>query len=70
MTYPKAWRERAREEAQRGPWKPEEDAQLIDATRCGLSVDYIAIGDRTFGEMLQRRLELLSSGAVQRAREI
>lgn len=70
MARPKAWRERAREEALRGPWTADEDAALIAATSCGLSVDHLKIEGRSFGEVMARRLELIEAGTVKRARAI
>lgn len=61
---PKSWTQRAREIALRGPWKAEEDAELINATSCGVCLEYVTIGDRTFGELLERRAELVAAGAV------
>jgi len=63
---PSSWRRRPGPR----PWTDEEDAEIINATGCGLSVDYLHIEGRTFGELMERRLELIEAGRVQRARAI
>jgi len=67
---PKSWTQRAREIRMRGPWTEDEDRELINAVSCGLSSDYWEIGDRTFGEIAERRLELIASGRVTPARPL
>lgn len=69
-TKPKEWTRLAREARLRGPWKPDEDAELIKATRCGVSLDYVTIGERTLPEILERRRELIEAGAVSMPRPI
>jgi hypothetical protein len=62
---PKSWTQRARAIALRGPWTEDEDAELINAVSCGVSLDYVTIGERTLPEILERRLELVEAGRVQ-----
>ena len=67
---PASWRRRARPPA--APFTLDEDAELKQMVRIGLSCDYYRIGlpDRGFGEILERRLQLIETGQLQRAREI
>lgn len=63
---PSSWRRRQYPKA----WTPEEDKALADMIRCGLSVDYYALPGRSFGEILDRRLELVEAGAVAHPKAI
>ena len=67
---PASWRRRARTQA--APFTLEEDAELKQMVRIGLSCDYYKLGlpDRGYGEILERRLQLIETGQLQRAREI
>ena len=65
---PPSWRKRPPP----APWTAEEDAELANMITCGLCAYFYQVGlpHRPFGEILQRRLDLVHSGQVQRARPI
>jgi|TARA_Y100000815_G_scaffold141107_1_gene127664 hypothetical protein len=67
---PISWRRRAKAPA--AAFTLEEDAELKDMVRIGLDCNYYQVGlpDRGFGEILERRLQLIENGQLQRAREI
>lgn len=63
---------RRRRSAPLAPFTAQEDAELAQMVRCGLSCDYYRshLPGRTFGEILDRRLQLIQSGQLQRAAPI
>ena len=67
---PASWRRRASTQA--APFTLEEDEELKQMVRVGLSCDYYKLGlpHRGFHEILDRRLQLIETGQLQRAREI
>ena len=67
---PASWRRRARTPLR--PFTIEEDAELKQMVRIGLCCDYYKLGlpSRSYGEILERRLQLVETGELQRAREI
>lgn len=54
------------------PWTPEEEAKLCQMVSCGLCVDHYAreLPTRRFGEILERRLELVEAGRVSHPRAL
>lgn len=62
------WRRRSPAAA----FTPNEDAELCQMVRCGLSVDFYSVGlpGRPLGEILDRRLQLIQSGQLRRAPSI
>jgi hypothetical protein len=50
------------------PFTPAEDAELARMVACGLASDFWHLGlpDRPFGEIAERRLQLIQAGAVRR----
>lgn len=48
------------------PWSPEEEKQLQDACRAGLSCDYwkTVFPDRTFGDVAEKRLTMREQGLI------
>jgi hypothetical protein len=62
--------QRVRQQAR--PWAPDEERLLIDAVSCGLSSYFwrYAFPDRQFGEIADRRLELIEAGVVRLAKLI
>lgn len=69
MRKPASWRRRPKTAA---PFTQDEDRELTQMVRCGLDCTYYQIGlpDRGFGEILERRLQLIQSGKLERARAI
>lgn len=63
---PPSWRKRPKPK----PWTDEEDAEIIRATACGLCLDHFHLEGRLFGDVLERRCELIEAGLVQMARAI
>lgn len=51
---------------QAAPFQPHEDAELCQMVGCGLSIEFYRenLPGRAFGEILDRRLTLIKSGAV------
>jgi hypothetical protein len=71
MTYRKtnrAWRNRPTPP----PWTAEEEAELIQMCRIGLSCDFYktALPDRQFGDILEKRLTLREAGLITYPRSI
>ncbi len=68
MPKPASWRKRP----PRRPWSPDEDDALADMLSCGLAVEFWQheLPERDFGDILQRKLELVTTGQAQRAMEI
>ena len=54
------------------PFTQDEDRELCTMVRCGLSSEFYqqALPHRHFGEILDRRLQLIETGQLQRARAI
>lgn len=54
------------------PFTPEEDRELCQMVRCGLASEYYqaSLPGRPFGEILERRLQLIETGQLQRAGEL
>lgn len=54
------------------PWTQAEEAELIQMCRCGLSCDYYktALPNRTFGEILEKRLSLREAGQITYPRDL
>lgn len=54
------------------PFNADEDAELTNMVTCGLACEYYRIGlpHRPFGQILERRLQLIQAGALQRATAI
>lgn len=65
---PASWRQRQPARA----FTVDEDRELCAMVRCGLAVEHYALGlpERSFGELLERRLQLIEAGELQRARAI
>jgi hypothetical protein len=53
---------------QAAPFTPSEDAELARMVGCGLASDFWHVGlpGRRFGEIAERRLQLIEAGAVRR----
>lgn len=62
------WMQR-RATAPAAPFTPAEDAELANMVRCGLDCTYYKLGlpDRPFGQILDRRLQLIQAGRLERA---
>lgn len=54
------------------PFTQDEDRELCTMVRCGLASEYWqqSLPHRHFGELLDRRLELIEAGELQLARAI
>ncbi|WP_225205073.1 hypothetical protein [Novosphingobium huizhouense] len=54
------------------PFTPQEDEALCQMVRVGLSCDYwqAQLPGRTFGELLERRMDLIDRGVLRSARPI
>jgi hypothetical protein len=68
MAIKAQWKRRA----PASPFTAAEDAELVRMVACGLASDFWHIGlpDRPFGEIADRRLQLIQAGAVARPRLI
>lgn len=54
------------------PWTPDEEAELANMCRCGLSVDYYktALPRHDFGTILEKRLTMREAGMITYPRSI
>lgn len=54
------------------PFTPQEDQELCQMVRCGLSAEFYKdnLPGRAFGEIVDRRLDLIKAGVLRRARPI
>lgn len=65
MRTPKSWKQR-----NLAPWTPTEDAALTSIATMGLCTTFSseayrnALPDRRYGEVLERRLELVEAGSL------
>lgn len=62
MRTPKSWRERDKRTPE--PWTEAEDERVIDIANCGVALCFAMdfLPDRTFGEIVERRLQLREAG--------
>lgn len=69
MRKPRSWRRRP---IAASPFTQDEDHELKQMVRCGLDCDFYQVGlpHRSFGEILERRLQLIQAGELERARAI